>query len=604
MSENFDFSERVIIDFEDVKSGLNDILDEVRTLRSDSLIKQILSKEDQEKIRQWEKLLGKRADEEFSIVIMGDFKRGKSTLINALLGANIAPMDVSPETITINKISYSTEPRREAVLKNGKRIRLNAGELTREELEKVMKNLTAPIDYIDIYENIELLKEITIVDTPGLGDLMNSFNAQVQEYLSNADAVIYVVSMLSPLSESEQLYLCSSILPQSFSQLYVAANMSDCFDMQEDIEKVKAEIQNRVAAFSENAKVFAVSALDEYCRKMNFRRPNTALAPYLEDAFETFSADIRSEMILKKDLIKSQRLIALARIMSKDVRGRIGLIGSMLRESRENLEEIGRRCEEESANLYNTVSVHHEKIKDYAALLGFEAKSWMTEFLMRLRAEIENVKKADVITIQKHFQFYVMDIIREAILRCIGVHRPLMEELLRDIAKDFSSKNLFDEPDRNDFAISANIADISWTTVDTVSFFLGDGLLLMGIQSPIAGITQSFIGIIGQAVAGFIRQNRMKNKQPDLLGPLLESFTTIETTVFEQVTSAYGKMAEKACEALTQLFESEIENSRNAVNQAMLINENKELDTENMEKQLKNAFDILDNIDTIIARYE
>ena len=604
MSESFDFTERVVVDFEDVKSGLADILDEIRTLRSDSLIKQILSKSDQERIRQWEKLITKRADEQFSIVIMGDFKRGKSTLINALLGKNIAPMDVSPETITINKISYSNQPRREAVLKSGKRLRLNAGELTRQELENIMKNLSAPIDYIDIYENAELLKDITIVDTPGLGDLMNAYNEQVQEYLNNADAVIYVVSMLSPLSESEQMYLCSSILPQNFSQLYIAANMADCFETTEEIEKVRREIFNRVTAFSENAKVFAVSALDEYCRKMSFRRPNEDLAPALEDAFTQFGDDIRSEMILKKDLIKSQRLIALAKIMTRDVRSRINLIGGMLKESRENLEEIGRRCEEENANLYNTVSVHHEKIRDAAAQLGYEAKNWMTEFLGRLRAEIENAKKAPVTTIQKHFQFYIMDIIREAILSCMSVHKPLMEDMLLTIAKDFSSHKLFDEPGKNDFTISASIADISWTAVDTVSFFLGDGLLLMGIQSPVAGISGSLLGVIGQAAAGFIRQNKMKDKQPDLLGPLLESYSTIETTVFEQVTAAYVKMATKACDTLTRLFESEIENSKNAVEQAMLINENKEIDAETMEKQLKNASGILDDIDAIIARYE
>ena len=256
MNKTFDWNERVMIDYEDVKNGLNDILEEVRALRSDSLIKQIMSVKDQEKIRNWEKLLGKRAEEKLTIVVMGDFKRGKSTLINALLGASVAPTDVSPETITINEISYSDRPRREAVLKNGRRIQLNAEELNRGALEKIMDNLSSPIDYIHIYDDIELLKEITIVDTPGLGDLMNQYDAQVQEYLANADAVIYVVSVLSPLSESEQVFLCSSILPQNFSKLFIAANMSDCFDRQEDIEKVRREIESRVAAFSADAKVY------------------------------------------------------------------------------------------------------------------------------------------------------------------------------------------------------------------------------------------------------------------------------------------------------------------------------------------------------------
>ena len=601
MNETFDMNERVIINYEDVRKGLNDILEEVRTLRSDSLIRQILSKEDQEKIRNWEKLIGKRADEQFSLVIMGDFKRGKSTLINALLGANIAPMDVSPETITINRISYSNQPRREAVLKNGRRIRLNAGELNREELEKIIGSLSAPIDYIDIYEDIDLLKEISIVDTPGLGDLMNQYNDQVQEYLANADAVIYVVSVLSPLSETEQVYLCSSILPQNFSELFIAANMSDCFDEPDDIEKVRREIENRVAAFSTNARVYSISALDEYCRQMGFKRPNEPMAAHLEGQFSRFIDDVRIEIILKKDFIKAQRLIALAKIMSKDVRNRITLIGSMLKHSRENLEEISRRCEEENANLHNTLSSHHRAIRENTAQLAFEAKHWMATFIKRLRGEIENAKKTDVVTIQKHFQFYIMDIIREAILCCIAAHKPVLEEMLLSITKEFCNKNLFEESGSSGFSVTVNIADISWTAVDSVTFFLSDGLQLFIPAEQIGGPLLTNIGL---AVAGFIRQNRMKDKQPDLLGPLLENFSSIETSVFEQITSAYDKVADNACSTLTKLFETEIATSRNAADQAISISENKEMDHGQIEKQLENAFLILDGIDGQIAKIE
>ena len=601
MNETFTLNERVVVDYEDVKAGLDDILEEVRTLRSDSLIRQILSKEDLEKIRSWEKLIGKRADEKFTIVVMGDFKRGKSTLINALLGASIAPMDVSPETITINKISYSDQPRREAVLRNGRRIRLNATELNRAELEKIMGSLPAPIDTIEIHENIALLKEITIVDTPGLGDLMNLYNAQVQDYLANADAVIYVVSALSPLSESEQVYLCSSILPQNFSKLFFAANMSDCFDRQEDIEKVRREIENRVAAFSSNAKVYSVSALDEYCRKMGFNRPNGQLAGTLEVRFAQFNDDIREEMILRKDLIKAQRLISLAKIMSKDIRNRINMVGSMLSQSRENLEEISRRCDEENANLHNTLSSHHQAIRDSAAQLGYEAKRWMTEFLRRLRVEIESAKKTDVVTIQKHFQFYIMDVIREAILCCISAHKPVMEEKLYSIAKDFSAKHLFEEAGSSRFTVSVNIADISWTAVDTFSFILQDGMTLIGANQLIGS---SIISYVGMAIAGFVRQSKQKDKQADLLGPLLANFSAIETTVFDQIASAYDKVADNACSMLTKLFEAEIESSRNAAEQAINISENKEMDHDQIDKQLSNATLVLNHIDMLISRYE
>ena len=42
----------------------------------------------------------------YKILVLGEFKRGKSTLVNALLGRSILPMDVLPETATLNEIVY------------------------------------------------------------------------------------------------------------------------------------------------------------------------------------------------------------------------------------------------------------------------------------------------------------------------------------------------------------------------------------------------------------------------------------------------------------------------------------------------------------------
>lgn len=107
MKDYDDLSSRMLVDFDDVKEGLGEILDEVQSLRNDSFMKKILSDEDVKRIKVWESTLKKRASDEFSVVVMGDFKRGKSTLINAILGKNVAPADVAPETMTINKISLS-----------------------------------------------------------------------------------------------------------------------------------------------------------------------------------------------------------------------------------------------------------------------------------------------------------------------------------------------------------------------------------------------------------------------------------------------------------------------------------------------------------------
>ena len=55
----------------------------------------------------------------FTVVVLGEFKRGKSTFVNSLLGADLLPTDVLPETAVISAIAYNDTPGVEAVYQDG-----------------------------------------------------------------------------------------------------------------------------------------------------------------------------------------------------------------------------------------------------------------------------------------------------------------------------------------------------------------------------------------------------------------------------------------------------------------------------------------------------
>jgi GTPase SAR1 family protein len=55
--------------------------------------------------------LARNKEQKFSIAVVGEFKRGKSTFINALLGKEILPSDVLPCSATLNRVTYGFEPR-------------------------------------------------------------------------------------------------------------------------------------------------------------------------------------------------------------------------------------------------------------------------------------------------------------------------------------------------------------------------------------------------------------------------------------------------------------------------------------------------------------
>ena len=57
-----------------------------------------------------EEVLEKSANDAFSVAVIGEFKRGKSTLINALLEQDVLPTDAMPATATLNRVTYSLQP--------------------------------------------------------------------------------------------------------------------------------------------------------------------------------------------------------------------------------------------------------------------------------------------------------------------------------------------------------------------------------------------------------------------------------------------------------------------------------------------------------------
>ena len=75
-------------------------------LISNDKIAEVLGEEFVAELREWDQAVEKKCEEPFTLVILGEFKRGKSTVINALLGKELAPINVTPETYTINEITY------------------------------------------------------------------------------------------------------------------------------------------------------------------------------------------------------------------------------------------------------------------------------------------------------------------------------------------------------------------------------------------------------------------------------------------------------------------------------------------------------------------
>ncbi len=571
-------------DIERIQNGM-------RQLIGNKAVCQILGEDFTERLIEWDKAITKRRTEPFSLVVLGDFKRGKSTIINAILGKSIAPVNVAPETFTINSISYGETPSAEAVLKNGQRITLTADDLVRDRLEKLMRAFPDTLDYIDIRDNAELLKEIRIVDTPGLSDL-DCLDKQVQDYLVNADAIIYVASALSPFSESEQFFLASHIRPMSFNKLYVLVNMIDAMNSEEDMDRIINRVRERCEMIMPNAFVYGVSGIDEYRRKIGLNRPDIkGFQEYYENEFLKFEVSLKREIILQKDVIRTQRVLTMLNLMIKDTAARIHMIYDMIALDKKKLDDLSAQINNECESLATALEHRRPKILLSVTEMQQQAEQWMYGFFSKLRDDIyETRNTATPEDIDKHFYSYLVDKVGEAYKKCLDIHEKALSELIskmgQELAKKLGISSLANE--------TGTAAAVDEDSLNNLNMLVTKSVM----NAAGAGENDNFPS---GAMASF--KNILKRKRTtDVIDTALENYDDIRNNTVKDLKAAYKVMADTALKQLDSIYQTQVEASRDALNQAKEMSET--ASNAAMRQHLQNAVEILDEAAGILKKYD
>ncbi|MBM4288159.1 MAG: hypothetical protein FJ135_08435 [Deltaproteobacteria bacterium] len=153
-------------------------------------------------------LLDKLRQNRFNLVMLGAFKRGKSTLINALLGEPLLPTAVIPLTSVVTIIGYGEEVRIEVLFHNGQRQQIPSSELAAYITERGNPQNIKGVQEVDIAYPSEYLKDgVRIIDTPGVGSIYSHNTEVAYNYLPQVDAAIFVITVDPPLSAAEEEFL-------------------------------------------------------------------------------------------------------------------------------------------------------------------------------------------------------------------------------------------------------------------------------------------------------------------------------------------------------------------------------------------------------------
>ena len=155
-----------------------------------------------------QRLIDKLRTNCFNLVVMGAFKRGKSTLINALLGEAVLPTAIVPLTSVVTILGYGERLSIQVRFQNGETRKINKEELVDYITEKGNPQNRKGVREVEIAYPSNYLKDgVRIIDTPGVDSVYTHNTDVAYNYLPQVDAAIFVVTVDPPLSHSEQEFL-------------------------------------------------------------------------------------------------------------------------------------------------------------------------------------------------------------------------------------------------------------------------------------------------------------------------------------------------------------------------------------------------------------
>ena len=216
-----------------------DIADQIQNL------KQIAEDSNQKTlVNELEMLFLKHREQRFYVAILGLFKRGKSTIINSLLNQQVLPSDVIPVTSIITLIEHSEHTSAEIYYSNGDILTADISTIEDYVSEEKNPENVKGIDFVKISHPASILKNMLIVDTPGIGSVLLHNSEVTKSFIPKIDTALYVLSADIPITQTDIDFIKDLI--QEVPKVLFVLNKVDLLN-ESELEKM---IQHNLSALN------------------------------------------------------------------------------------------------------------------------------------------------------------------------------------------------------------------------------------------------------------------------------------------------------------------------------------------------------------------
>jgi small GTP-binding protein len=341
----------------------------------------------------------KLLEERFHLVVLGEFNHGKSTFVNALLGAEVLPTGITPTTATINHVVYAKKPRARALLEAGGEMGIEPKAIA--DWVTVDGKHHDGVKYVEVGWPAPILEDkVTLVDTPGVNDLNEQRAEITYEYVPRADAVIFLLDAGQALKESERAFLASRLLERSRDRLIFVIGKIDLLTPSE-LDDVHEYVRTHLAEIVAEPPIFAVSA-----RRALAKKDDGGMKPLLDHLKRVLSDDrgrvlldnaaaegLRAAGYLKQNLGVKRRALELT---LSELEDRVAKVRAQLDATKESLGKL------------------HDKIRAEGEAVKAQVRLDLEGFASRFEGAVAGeVDKADASDVKKYFPLFIQDKFKE-----------------------------------------------------------------------------------------------------------------------------------------------------------------------------------------------
>ncbi|MBR8837488.1 MAG: dynamin family protein [Stigonema ocellatum SAG 48.90 = DSM 106950] len=336
----------------------------------------------------------------FKVLVLGEFKRGKSTFINAMLGAEVLPAYAKPCTAIINEVKWG-DPKRALLhytnstdngVKPASEIPIDQIEdyvVIKDNVSEIKEN---PYEKLELFWPLEICKDgVEIIDSPGLNE--HEIRQKVTtDYLSTVDAVLFVLSCEVLCSQSELSFIDNNLISMGHEDIFFICNRINQIRTKER-ESIKEYAFSKLASRTKRGEesIFFIDALGALEGRLepDEQRLNQSGLPKLEEALATFLTTQKGRLKILQPAKEVKGAIREARRVIPDRETLLRTDLKTLEKRYEAAQEPLRLLELERQQIITRVSnfiadtkpsVQQKTQQFYQKLAETKITEWMTEY--------------------------------------------------------------------------------------------------------------------------------------------------------------------------------------------------------------------------------